>query len=806
MATRDDLMGAVWIAACLIPRDVAPHPNLGVAGPTQVELLALLAQGRIRDFDHYVEDLDSDRDGISAFQRQVVRAARESLSAETQVAAAARLTDLAGRDGALPGARAAAALFSSVAWAELDDLGRARGVVSAVLGALPERPRTKPEVLVRAALEQQLAMRALEDRDPGEAIRHAEAVLRLNPDDAPGPWESFATSRGAMRRAAGVQRSAVSQLRTNARLLLVTTERDRPRSWVRAARTPTAAGAWQARLGMLDATTALVTETYARQVEPTGGGRQFVTEEPVLTPAYGSLLSAELAGDVGAARSRRETVGQLVVLRLPEEGAARSYVEAVRLLRQAESDRRLKPLLRQLRNDGPLSALRDAALVVLGRTGLERTVSRADLMVMSMAADVLSDQEREQALKAAAAFGREPGTDRAQRGGLVAWAVAQEAVEAAAALADRSPAGAAAADSVLDILSSLGPNELLAQAADAFVGSVQWSRVAADVRARWQTWAQGALQLPGVRPGLRDLQQLAGDPESVDRGEGLWLVARLIEDKIGGREPRPDELAEAAAACAAALTNVREEAAQHSYSIGNLSASDISAAAVDVLGLQELWAPLVEVLTDPSVARREKSFALDRFASQRPPLPPDVRGALEAAWPAVAVGLEDPFLSEGGATPDTAVLRMGVAYGLTPVADVQSAAVRWAGAAKAAERLAAARLVEAAAPADWAVVLLLQLAHDRVPTVAATAVRSLAASIEKAGALGPLAAERVRDAVVSDGTLRPLLALRGLADAAESTVDDAPDAGMREVVAGVAATHLSRTVRDSAAALTQRWG
>src|SRR5881227_113868 len=106
-----------WLVACLSPGDIAPHRNFKSDSAQGAELLALVTQFQLQEYETY-RDLaqDTDQNSPALVQRNAVpEAARLALDATTIVDGLQQLVNAAEDEHLALGERAAAALLASVA-------------------------------------------------------------------------------------------------------------------------------------------------------------------------------------------------------------------------------------------------------------------------------------------------------------------------------------------------------------------------------------------------------------------------------------------------------------------------------------------------------------------------------------------------------------------------------------------------------------------------------------------------------------------------------------------------------------------
>jgi hypothetical protein len=824
MAGTHVLNGVEWLAACLSPGDVAPHPNFPVERPTQVELLALLAQVKFRDLAYYQQQLEesgeaeSRPDGAeqSGSDIDIIQSARLSLEALSRSEGARQLGQLVDRVAVLPGMRVAAALLSAVAWAELDRLDESTSVLSRAIEMSPP-PDSKSLVLLHVALEQQIAVRYFQRGDRSLATVHATAALEVSSSLPSGIFDPFPTSRGIDITSSQSQSDMLRLLRANAAALLATLEGAGGTRWQDVVRSPIPPSEARSMRDLVSGTSAYVAQAYSSAVEPNSASRTYRTEDAVLRPAYSAQLNAELTGNLGALRSRGELLAQLNFLRAKdEEPIQRRQMlhEAVRLLRYADSYKNLKSILRHLRSDGPLTVLRVAAQAVLSRVEVLATVSRCDLLILSQAADLLSAEESVAALRVAIRFAHSSVEKKQGDGGLVPWAAIQESLDGISALVAGTLDNAAAVAEALSLTQLAvridGANEVFKNALDRLVSAVDWSRVPSGLR---EDWVDEISELIREHPVGRfpALDQLVGrSPGGGSNGSepvrGLAFAVWLVSSDTAQFKIDRAVVSEASDACVDAMNLIRQQAAESTYSHGAYSAAEVAVAMIDRFGLTDLWSSVISLLVDPRVAKHDKLPALVRMAERHLPLPDGELFRLRENWNSVTAGMDDLFTAGQDIPLESAALRVGLFYGIVSMLAVQILALRVAGSQNANERIAAVRLAAECASNEWATVLLLQLSHDVVSSVAASAAEVLARIGGMAAELRGLVADRVESALAGDGTLLPLLALRGLRDSLES-VDGAllAEIAISSQVLTLADNHLSVLVRRAARGLLGSW-
>ena len=781
----------IWLAALLSPRDVAPHPNFRSEDPASAaSRLALLVSADFFELAR-VEDGVEERQGS---EWAIVAGAREALSVGTVQVGAAKLEALA-RDQSLDlAARVAAALVAVIVYAELDDFASVFRVLDAADSAASGSEGNDGQLL-RAALSQQRALRIFDAGGYGaEEARQCQSLLaELDPNEL----LPFVVSPGTARPASQIYGDIVDLLRDASEALLVRLADPNDRSWVgRVRRRPPSLALLSSR--RVDQA---FTELLRHEFDELVGGApvRFGRSAPGEDEASGALNAAELAGHL-LVYERRAELAMLRFLRPHTGDDAWLLEEAIRLLRQAGDKQRLERLAQHIRFHGPLAPLRADAQKIIEHRLAPVLLRAEELSVLRAAANLLSEDESQKALAAVLSswdFRVQP------RGG--SWediSVRQESVwKTAVALAPSTNAWPDVASTLLTAVERLEQShELLDMAYARAANAIEWQAVGPDTldRARSAGTGNSASFIPHTLRAIADALKLdvpGARPDTEIENVATHVDRLLIE----GVQVPSSVLQAAVPVVRDALLEVRQRAQRGHFSGGaSVSVADLAVALASKAGAPELWPDVAAFLADLRVQREDKSRAFERIARSPFEVPTLVRDELRQ----VADGLlESPTAFLGRATvPYPAALRCLAALRALDDARLTIECSRLAGRQLPSERAEAAATVAIVAssepPPEWCIVSALHLAADADAGVRAEAGRCLAILSATAPDSSRYFSQRLIELLDEDGSLVPLLLLRGLAQ------NRAPlPELLRARVRAVAQGHPDRAVRSEATAL-----
>lgn len=805
---REVLIGVEWIVALLMPNVVAPHPNFSTPSVTPVGLLALLADGRHRDYDRYLELYESsaDRDDL---QLQAVDAVRMSLFVSSQAEALVRLSDLRNDSVLSPGLRSSLVSFESLCYSEIDRLDLAVEVLDDVLMDLAsDLDRSAPgAAVIEAALRQQKAVRSIEMRELDGARREALSVESLLTE----PLEvsdSFSTSNGTTLSPRQAQIDIANMLRDHALAVRSTLEGLEGELWKTVVRSPLADGDIRAVQKSAEGGISYLEEHFRATVSWSSGRRRFAFQDTVDGPLSTALVHAEVAGDLGRLKRLRATLGLARALRRRHDDPW-AISDSLRLLRQADARQELEDVIRWVRASGPVESLQTAANAVLGRPSLAQFVTRCDLAILMGAAEVMSEEDLGRGIDAAFVYGRRPET---RLSGAVSrsWSDDDLVWRSCARMLPGSGRDDELASAMLDFVAAGGEvPDHLAPSIVSLVVAISWTEVSDEVRARWESWVHQRAGELSFYVSTAILDAIGGvsrrDGVASSRPQGLELGVRILQEFENDIEPRSDELYSVVEACRDGLAATQQSAARGRYSYGAISAGQIAVAMIDFLGRGELWEPLASFLRNPDPSSSDKQPVLDQLAVDSPEMPDDILDSLRGVSLATLGGKQLDVWNDPVLPVSPAALRFSSVYGLIGYAEAIDAVTQLGGSRQPESRVEAARsanaMLELAEDYEWITVFLLQLSHDDDAVVRAESARQLARLIGISSAFAATVEQRTVALLEADGILVPLLTLRGLQES------NSYDSSLSDLISShtdrLASEHPARSVRRVALELRQ---
>jgi hypothetical protein len=559
----------------------------------------------------------------------------------------------------------------------------------------------------------------------------------------------------------------------------------------------------RAYLRALDGLDAYLDERFDRVAEdPSIQTFSFRSEDPVVGPALGALLRAEILADWSQVREARRRLGRIRLLQ--SVGSAERQPEAAfHLLRRAGDTKGLQAALRLYRREGPLPPLRHVGHEIAGMPWVASELV-ANLAIIAEAADVLD---------------RETVDATAQR-------LAQNLVTLLAPVPSHRTE-----DAVLKAVGSVGrycspPEAASLSSAMRRLADAQWGpivlqplaqalaglKVEGLAQTEVDAWRAFAAQFLSAGDDRLFVAQVAfrkfGAADGTDRAvalQGAWesrpeldVAAAMLD---AGVPLGAEVAAKAAADAVATLNRIRAEAQAGRFGFGEYVDTASVLAAILAAGFErQAWSALVQFLTDPHVPGSKKLRTLDYLAANADRVPQEVRPALGGH---VAAAPDLPF--ERNEMLEGAIVRLRIALDAIGESEVIGWLAARALREERAVRQEAAR-TGAAALAKWRdsalFVVLLGLSQDRAFEVRATAVRSLAQSTQAANSPLQLVVDaRLRESLLDPGASVPLAVLAGLREATTHGV--AVDDGLLALTARLSEEHLAHSVRRAAAQLLE---
>jgi hypothetical protein len=800
-----------WIVACLSPSDIAPHPNFRTDRVDDAELLALIVRMQWQEYESYRELNEDEK--IPVRSRRILDAARRALDSETIHEGLRELIRVASDENLSLGERGAAALLAANADSELDVpdahialLDHLASLMVASAGSFEDSRK-----LASAILLQQCAFRAFEAGRTDTSRQYAGQVLsalaRIGSD-----WEEFPVSRGVSWSSQVSQTRLAELIIGNAKSLLAGSADIRDDSWVEIVKAPYPAASTRSVRDAFSGLAATIEEVFKDNFASTKRARRLMQRDNVLRPLYSSLLHAELSGDVSDASRMRNVVGNILAVRSAlDESLTATRLEALRLLRQADSTDHLQRLLTKMRAHGPLEAIREAAEKVVDARREQDYVTSSDLALIDQAADLLSPAYTNDAIELAFRYARQPYDGRLKRLHSALWKQIETALRSVNLLisgnsdVDFSYIVRAVVDLVAD--SEAVGDQFVVSALAALSPNVRLDAVPENDKDAWVALAglgsepASALAVDRLRIYLA-AGQVPPRQISANLASHEFVVA-LINGWLG--DAGPEDLDKASDIVSRTLQTVQSEASRGAYTVYSWSPFSLAAILITRFSRFELWPILIDVLSDPNVANDGK-YDVIRLLAERVPTR-DVAASLRDHLPE---GRIPEFTEQGNSLFSVPLGQLNatrrsfhLAYDLERPSSLQESILGDIGARDASIRAESATSclfsVIADSRLEWPVVLLLQLSYDQAPVVQGNAARALAylSALVNVSFLESIC-QRVETLLSAPGTSGVMSVLRGLYEAAESSSIPSAVLRFKESLTVVAREHPSRAVRDAA--------
>lgn len=795
----------IWLAAVVTPWAIAPHPNFSVQQCTPAELLALNVDQRMSDRDRYAEQVAYGTE----WEGNLVSAAVDSFLFGRQEDAIPRLLSVTLDRDVVYAARAASALLMSVALADLDRPEEAADGLRLLIDE-SENQASASGRLVVGALHQQLALRLVESGFPTEAQYEAERVVAGLDRHMTG-FERLKVSRGTAMSSSRLQNEIRLGIARNAHALLSYLEPIDGTRWIKLIR---GRNSWIRSRGdasALRGATEFISEAFDSRLREVGRPQTW-SAETATGQFERSLLAAELSGDFHAVNTRREQLAKIRVTRSSPGDNFWSTADAIGLLRRGDFKDTLDATIRWARAGGPLEALASASDALLRRPSFPERCSRGDVALLSGSAELLNCTQAESAIDAIIRY-----TAGNSRRGLEAdvvaeWSRRDIGLRALAKVAPQAPARHSEVSRVtLEVAKSSQHLYAMSGGVAAVVREIDWDATPRDEGERWLSWAHSLTD-----PENLDLVQTVSDAingpgytrQSVPRPTGLALGARLLFEFFQEVPPDPNELKAAASACISVMERELESVKTGVRHFGGYSEAEIATAmALQWPDSSDLWDPIIRTLSTPQLGMDARSAALDRIARAPSQVPDDVVDALRSQKVEVlAPGPAEPMFGTAYSPPVTpSAVRALAALGILDFGEAvawvaQLAAMPEAAGRREASTTASSIAVSFNQSVDWALIALMQLAHDQDPVVCAAAGRALPVLLSFDAGLQDSAESTVDSLLRAPGLVIPLSTLRGL----EDSVDEVRRA-LLPTLEYLGVNHAARSVRDVARQIHQAW-
>lgn len=762
-----------WLVASLAPWTISPHPNFReqyIGGPARLALVVEMRENKEtkRASSTVAPDFD--------WAERLVRCASASLRVEMQEESARDLVALSSDRHLPPGARAASALFASVALCELDNHDEAISLLSEIIDEWSP-PHSSRETfmpsqrLIVSALRLQLATRLTERSRFTEAMDSVISALYWVPKINDRSFQSFSVSRGISWGSATVQRDITRSIKNNSLSLRAYIEYMGGDTWSRVVKSRTSWVDWRARSKAAERDELVLRDAFEMRIEATSNVRHFgrTTAEAA---GYRALLLAELSGQLSRMRSERESLGK--VLLLGQYTDAERIREALRLLRQSRATKPLRSAIAFVRSEGPSEALVTDAEVVVERAGRTGWCSEQDLLVLEGAADFLTEEQKNDAIVAALKFRETP-----QLPGALSLASWERLWKAITKLVHGSTSHDKVSDAAYEQLASTPElSQPLANTLARLVDSVDWKYASSTSREKWLVWAEGENRTPDNSALLDSIDENVANnsrvmPLDVGMEKAVYLAAMGSPASLTNYD-----LNQVERFLVSTLEEDAADAKKGTMSFGNYQTLDVASAFAIRFQSEIVWDQVVDNILDPTIDVALKDAAVDRIAYHLSDVPSTHTKRLYSGISDVINSRRSKsFFGNSGSSVFAEALRLGAALEAVPPDDLLDTILKLS-TSDAKDRVQAAKIIPfciTAGEATWGHALLLQLSHDNDPHVRAAAGASLVESVMTRSPLTEAVYARILSMLKSDGVKTPLAILHSVQRASRHTGSDLLD-------------------------------
>lgn len=787
-----------WIVALLSPRDIALHPNFRsqetVTAPSLLALLTTSQTGRFgqeRDSDEISALLESDPLGM-----EVVDAVRAAMEIGT-IAEGAKILDRIATEGPNDrlALRVSAAVVASSCYAELDLLDRAVRVLESLTATELAGDDDAMGTLLLSILSVNLALRA---RDiGGDSGTPAGAASDLLASLTVGKLPAVQLSRGVGWSSSTTMSNIVALLQESCALHLAEGDPDFKARLDLVRRPPGTLS--QRRLGRAGAAIDKFMKNAFDEVAGTGSNTWSIEGMDGDEELTEGLFIAEFSGSPSASH-QRTLLGTFRFLEGRSSHQAWQIREGLRLLRQGHSEKRLKPALRIVRREGPLDVLRDEAVQILRNRTESRQLGDLEAAVLGAGSDVLGPQTATRGVKLLLAMRLDP---RGQSGGR--WQHGGFWYEATVHAARQLSAAAELELGVIgEVLSDLeeervpGPyDHMVARILPGFNLTV-WSDASVQRQAR-ALLGRGQDGFPESRRAIARQMELAAPPDApiaVERPLTLMRLASVVDRSLvtGAAFPR-DLVDEATNIVRDHMGQTKLAATKGQFTASSVYECDVAVALIFLTDAPGLWPAVVDFLCDPRVQRDDKSGALDRIVRFPKKVPAEAKEALLERVRVLLLG--GPVFIGTAIDPYPSALGVAAVLDLVPREELLLQIGALVGSRKSHVRAEGVQILSAMASVGvepaWLATTALLLTYDENILIRASATYALCRMRDTAQIGAQTVEDRVISLLGSDGVEVPYATLAGLQQAKRPL-----SSNVRKVISAMAASHASRTVRESA--------
>ncbi|MFT2693299.1 hypothetical protein [Clavibacter zhangzhiyongii] len=758
--------GVEWVVATLAPWTISPHPNFKEESLSGAAALALVTE--MRDRGDGGPTTDWPGQGVE-WGTSLVSNARASLRSHTQIEAAAALINTARSPHLPPGARAAAALYGSVALCELERHDEAIVALIDLAEELTSEDKgvenfTASQRLIIASVYMQAGARLTESCSFSEAQRRVDLVLKWLPALKASGFQKFPVSTGISWSSATVQRDITRSLINHALSLRSYLEQMGGQTWERVVRGRSSWVDMRMHYRSADRDEIVLRDAFERRIEADSNTQHF-GRSAADGAGYKSLTLAELSGHLGYVRGEREKLGKVLILERGDD--AERVREALRLLRQGRATKALQSVITWIRAQGPTKALLQDALIVTARVNSAHWCTEQDLLVLEGASEFLSPDQKDRAIAAALVFRTTPQLQSHMS--WTSWERLWKTITRLIPESSRQEEIAGLAFAYVNNQRTL--SQTLANTLARLVSALEWDKVSQKAIANWVAWAEASernfdtsILFDAVDYNIR------GIARSLPVEVGLEKAAYVAD----GEFPISDTskvLRELSDYIVKVLREEAEQASNGMMSMKDYQAANVAVAFVLRFPDEALWAEVLKHLLNPAVDAGLKDLALQRLAENLDKVPADVANELRAGSELLlGSARRDTFFAQASSSVFGEAIRLSAALHAIPVADLLKTVLRLSS-SDVKDRVQAARTIPFCitdAEVIWGHVLLLQLSHDVDPSVRSAAGQALVRSLSVSSELNEMIYARITELLRSDGIRVPLAILHGIQRDADS--------------------------------------
>lgn len=785
-----------WVAALVVPRDVAPHPNFWMTDPVTphgIVALVISAQydyyARLQDEDRYLEALEK-----SPSTGALVDAVISAYSVDTIDIGVDQLIELS-RSDRESGPRFVATILSGSILCELDRHADARTVLDRAIAEMASA--TTPSALIARA---QLRLRkCLLDWDLGLESDEGARLAQLDLEAAQAmPRPTYLVSELRNNDSALTTERILGSLHESARSHIVNSSHE-----------------FNARVAELKhpqshlVSTAhdRVTKAFERDLEASfsllsvGLTRTWTfgaTDNEGDSDLFRALCLNEYAGTVYTSHYRK----LLGMHRLTKGTSANTEFEVregLRLLRHAGQSKELRKACALVYEQGPLSVLRDEALRVAERRSQAHLVREVEAIVLQYGAPLL--------------------------GPAAAGSVAEILLEGRHVVPPQQGLNWQRLSTRLEIIWKAirplsGVSGLDLHCIEIMLGDILSSDDSGldhTYSGLLTTWDESAWRTPELQALVASVAETIDSERWPDTSKALAEIARrssetpvppkqapptnlvevasVVDDAILGiRDVSPAEQDAAITLLEADLRQTRESAAVQSYSGRGVTPAELAVAFSLVTGRPDLWKSVLDTILDPLVQRDDKSRALERMTRSADRLPDTVTARLKMSASDLLASSVAMFES---IDPYPEAIRVLAVVGALTAEEALELTADLVGQrtpeATAAGAITLTTLVRAEIEPQTVMPIVVWLSREPAVRTRAYAAQALAMSAAR-GRASDLVIRRLRELLQEDGTFVSRAILVELESATAHLPSD-----VRTMISSISASHPSAQVRSLAA-------